>query len=230
MLDDLALFVVSRLPDADHSSVRLHLVHVAPLDPDVLVDDDRLLDDDRRGLLHHDRLLDDDRCGRRDHGGRRDDGRGRDIGRPRSDHDVRQHPADDAAHEAGPEVAPAAAPGAVVVVVSTAVHHARTAEAARTGSAMGACETDARAHNGRNCDQSCHFPVHFFTSFFLRFLRLHKVRSIRCRFLTSFFLLLLYAFFVTHHPVLAHELHRAGEYLVHIRGGRHVKEVPHLLA
>ena len=67
------------LPRADGRTVRAHLVHVAPLDPDVLrprlvvprLHRDRLLN--RHGLLHHNGLLLHDDRGRRDHRGRRDD-------------------------------------------------------------------------------------------------------------------------------------------------------------
>ena len=128
--DYRALFVVTGLPHADNRAVRLHLVDIAALDPDVL----HL----RHRLLHYDRLLNYDGLGyhrRLRHYDGRLRQRGADDG-----------PADDTADKARPEVAPAASPVAMVVVVDVHGRRPRTPMAVRARKR--ACRESRR--NGEN--------------------------------------------------------------------------------
>ena len=108
--DNRSLLVMARLPNAHDRAVRLDLVNIAALNPNILHlrdrrDDGRLDDDgsrDDRRRRHHGRRCDDDRSRRR----RGDD----DRCRTRGDHRA----ADESTDETRPEVPPAASPEAVV--------------------------------------------------------------------------------------------------------------------
>ena len=142
-----ALLVVSGLPDANGRPVRLNLVNVASLDPDLL----RLLDDDRRGLLDNDRrrLLDDDRL--RHYGRLLNNDR-----RARIDDRSGERTADYSADESRPEVAAAASPVSAMAVM--VVDRPRTPAVMRSP-VPAACERSAGHHRG-HAKHNYEFLVH----------------------------------------------------------------------
>ncbi len=140
---------MSRLPDTDDRAVRLHLIDIAAVDPDVLRSRNRSRDHSRS---HHRRSRDYRRRGnhsrshhrrsRNHRRGRRHHGRGRN----RAADDSTDHPA----REARPEITSAATPPATVTMP---MRMARTAR--MNGTTPSAASASPRARKGKPRNHYC---------------------------------------------------------------------------
>ena len=137
-----------RLPNADSRAIRLDLINVPTLNPDVLRLLDRLLYD--YGLLNYNGLL--------NYRGRCHDCRGRlhnnGFGIVRSRNSRPHYAANHTADESRPEVAAAASPvAAVVVMVATmpaVMNRRRMVEPSMMSRSTGTSQTRSRTHNCRD--------------------------------------------------------------------------------
>ena len=184
--EDCLLLVMSGLPDAHGRAVRLHLVDIPSLNPDVLRLLDRLLHDHGL-LLNHDRLLDDRRSRYDGRSGLNNYGVGVIRTHQSRPHDATDHPA----NEARPEVPAAASPVtamAVVVMVAAmpaVVNRRRMVEAAVMGASVPATSECAsrNGHEGECYDEFLHLIIPFFIS--AKMTRAKTYRNISSRLLSA---------------------------------------------
>lgn len=138
-----------RLPDANSRTIRLNLIDVPPLDPDVLRLLDRLLNNYGLGdsrLLNDNGLLNDRRCRYDCRGGLHNDGLGIVRARQRRTY----HATKDSTDEARPEAATTAPPITTVMVIAampTVINRRRTMPPAMMTRTAGTRQTCSSAHN-----------------------------------------------------------------------------------
>lgn len=139
------------LPDANSRAIRLDLINVPALNPDVLRLLNGLLYDHGLGdnrLLNDNRLLDDSRCRYDCRGGLHNDS----LGIVRSSQRRTYHATNDSADETRPEMAPAAPPITAVMVIAampTVMNWRRTMPPAMMPRTEGTRQTRSGAHNRR---------------------------------------------------------------------------------
>lgn len=164
LLNDYGLlFVMAWLPNANSRAVRLDLIDVPPLNPDVLRLLDGLLYDYGLGdnrLLNDNGLLNDRRCRYDCRGGLHNDGLGIIRARQRRPY----HATNDSTDEARPEVATAAPPIAAVMAIAAmpaVMNRRRTMPPSMTPRTTGTRQTRSGAHNRRERNYNCFSFSHF---------------------------------------------------------------------